>query len=326
MQIEKNRDLVSIIIPAYNSEKYIEECIGNILNQSYKKIEVIVIDDGSTDATASIVNGICLYDTRVKLYSQNNAGVSAARNLGLNKSSGGFITFIDSDDLVSEKYIEILYRESVTYNLDISCTRCRRVYRRTMNRGSDKKNSVVYETNEAIEKLLYQQDIGNTCWGKLFKEKIIKNIRFDSGLKYAEDLKFVLNVILNSKRIGVNASITYFYFQNPYSAMHEPFNSRILEKISVVNHIQSILYGYPKGIQNALVSRKFVSYLQVYRDLPLDDNNYMDIRADIRRFINDNRNYLISDGKALAKNRLAALSTYLPESVMLTLGKITKNK
>ena len=113
----------SIIVPAYNVAQYIEECVESVLNQDYDNFEVIVVDDGATDETPQIIDSLAQKSKKVKVIHQKNAGLSAARNTGLNHAKGKYITFIDSDDFVGEKYIEVLYKIIIESCADISMWR-----------------------------------------------------------------------------------------------------------------------------------------------------------------------------------------------------------
>ena len=111
--------MISIIIPIYNVEKYLEKCLDSILNQTYKNLEIILIDDGSTDNSPNICNSYCEKDKRIKIIHKNNEGVSSARNKGIELSKGKYIVFIDSDDYVSNEHIEVLYDCIISNNVDL---------------------------------------------------------------------------------------------------------------------------------------------------------------------------------------------------------------
>ncbi len=114
---KNNNDLISIIIPAYNIEKYIERCINSILNQTYKNLEIIIIDDGSKDKTSKICDIIAKSEKRIHVYHNKNHGVSYSRNYGIKKATGEYIAFIDGDDTIEKTYIEELYNKITNYNV-----------------------------------------------------------------------------------------------------------------------------------------------------------------------------------------------------------------
>lgn len=197
--------LVSIIIPVYNVEEYIEECLNSVVNQTYKNLQVIVIDDGSTDRSACICEKFGKTDSRIEIISQENMGVSAARNKGMSLAKGEFITFIDSDDYVDNDYIETLlksvqYEKSNKnhYEADMVCCNVPKVKGIT--------NSIVTEKCDMARVF---KESGYT-WGKLIRRECIKDV-FNKEIKYAEDYVFYINLLDNLKIIKVENYFGYHY-------------------------------------------------------------------------------------------------------------------
>ncbi|MDR4931332.1 glycosyltransferase family 2 protein [Segatella bryantii] len=204
---------VSIIIPAYNVEKYIEKCLTSIINQTYKNIEIIIIDDGSNDSTYSICSLFQRKDNRIKLFSIENGGVSNARNFGLTKVSGQYICFVDSDDFVEKEYIENLLTAVQGFDIAISGIH---VF------GSDEK----YEYTNGVVEFLKSSDLKVINkdlllsrflfffpWRKIFKTDIIRKnkILFDTHIKFAEDTCFCLNYLCFCSNIIIIPRTDYNY-------------------------------------------------------------------------------------------------------------------
>lgn len=210
---ENSRLLVSIIIPAYNVEKYIEKCIISILEQTYTNIEVIVVNDGSTDSTGNIVDNLSQHDSRVRVLHKKNAGVSAARNSGIKASAGEYVVFVDGDDYIARDYVE--YMLSLVENT--SSDFCLSKYCYT-------KSGEVQTENEYIEKLqpedatalLLSPTIIVGCWNKIFKRSLIvdNNIWFSTTLFYGEGLTFITTLAQISNSIGVGNRKVYYYRRN----------------------------------------------------------------------------------------------------------------
>lgn len=207
--------MISIIIPVYNCEKYIERCVGSILKQSFSDFELIIVNDGSTDKTEEICTALAKTDSRIKLYSKENGGVSAARNFGLEKVTGDYISFMDGDDYVPENYFSALV--SAVEDADISvCDICCIKDGKETNRFTCKKKRL--SNTEAIELLLSRKEINSGPCGKLFSKAILKNIRFPM-MKVYEDILFVLEAFKNANNIACTDFTEYVYDNGTGGAM-----------------------------------------------------------------------------------------------------------
>ena len=173
------RPLISIIIPVYNSEKYLNECICSCIEQTYDNIEIVLVDDGSLDNSLEICKSYGMKDSRVKTIHQPNAGVSAARNTGLRNAKGDYIFFLDSDDEIYSNSIELLLKDMIKYEADIVSG----VYSTVDNLGNEKcryndGRIIIYEGEEPIIlSLKYDRQTNSAC-AKLFSRKIIENVFF----------------------------------------------------------------------------------------------------------------------------------------------------
>ena len=197
-------DLISIIVPTYNGEKYIKKCLESILNQTYKKIEIIVVVDGSTDDTESILKMYSALDNRLKVFVQKNRGVSIARNNGIKNSAGVYLTFVDDDDYIEEDYISNMYNACKKNNWDIVKT--------GFSKFSNDKFSY-YSLFEEAEKELDSMDIKNifensyafnsSCMMLINKSILEKNnILFNTKVGYAEDFLFTYTLFSKSRKYG----------------------------------------------------------------------------------------------------------------------------
>lgn len=205
---DKEADLVSIIIPFYNTERYIGKCLKSVAEQTYKNIEVIVVDDGSTDDSASIVQHFCENDKRFNLIKQKNGGASSARNTGLREIKGKYITFLDSDDTFHCEAIERLYREITDSGVDIvvpclfkEVYEGNRIIKMQMFFPDEKEN--LTPINFVINKMIYCS-VAWRCSSVLYKSDIIKNhnLRFDVGYT-AEDFLFNLKYFCRVKSMDI---------------------------------------------------------------------------------------------------------------------------
>lgn len=216
-------NLISVIVPVYNSETFLVRCLDSILANTYKNIEVICVNDGSTDDSARILDEYAINDKRMKIINKRNGGLSSARNAGLKESKGEFLTFIDSDDWVHPQYFEILENAIVNDGTDaVSC--CFRQtddaekvkFEKIDSRKKDYKKIV--DIHDFLKKPLYKTHRVYAC-GVLYRSKLIFS-PFPDGIKVIEDNLFnTMNVTLYSKITIINLPI-YVYYRNPNSIMH----------------------------------------------------------------------------------------------------------
>lgn len=244
-KVSKSSELISIIVPVYNCEKYLDECIKSLLCQTYKDIEIILVDDGSTDMSSQICDGYVGFDSRVKVIHQPNSGVSAARNAGISMSSGDFITFVDADDYIADTYCEMLFSQ-VEEETDL-------VIGRTIafNNGGEiddgyKGKSVeIFKTQTDKNNLYRAIFIDNplinhyphisTCSAKLFRKSVLteNDISYDTSLKVYEDAVFNTRVIEASHEVKLINKKIYFYRFNPVSGSNR-FTSAIFDQYDSV--------------------------------------------------------------------------------------------
>lgn len=211
---------VSIIIPIYNAENYIEKCLKSIINQSYKEIEIICIDNNSNDSSIKIAEKYAEIDSRIKIEKEKRKGVSYARNKGIDIATGDFISFIDSDDFVEQNFIEKLLC-GVQDKGDISIGNFYIVNNNLMREKKETNQRVYLDKESIIERIFLRNEFCAFCWNKLYKTKIIKenNLTFLVNQNICEDLLFNLNYVKNSKDGGwYDFTPIYNYVQHSNSS------------------------------------------------------------------------------------------------------------
>ena len=228
------KQLISVIVPVYNAEKYLNDCLRSIAKQTYGNFEVILINDGSSDKSESICLNFCKLDSRFNYYCQQNSGVSAARNNGIDIASGVFITFIDSDDFWEPKYLEILYNTIISDNYDLVCASFRSVYKNGRHISSKLPRYIINSADELIA-ICYQTNmtiILGSCWGKLYRTSLVKqnSIVFPVNLKYYEDNIYNLQIFSKIKSAILIPDVVYNYRINNDSVSHK-FTFKDLEDL-----------------------------------------------------------------------------------------------
>lgn len=217
------KPLVTFVVPAYNVECYIERCIDSIRNQSCPNIEIIVINDGSTDKTRRIVESIASQDSRIYVVNNVNQGVSASRNNGIELAKGKWIAFVDGDDYISKDFVEHMVDVAKKTGADFCIsTDCYKF-------NTDKQSptvSVKQYSSDAATALLLSPRVEVGCWNKLFSLDFINRLqlRFDTTLFYGEGLNFITSASQNSNFVGVTNKKIYYYIQNNFESATKRFD------------------------------------------------------------------------------------------------------
>ena len=222
------KGLVSIIVPAYNVENNIPYCLNSLISQTYENIEIICIDDGSKDNTKSVIESFAEKDSRIRLISQNNSGVSAARNNGLDNAKGEFIAFVDSDDYVAGNFIERLLELITEHSADIAKCRGRGVTSYDYVEPTPENPTVISERNTHEALSIYYDgvfygwyaDDASVIWNCLYKSEVLKNIRFDTAINKGEDDCFIQMAVGSAEKIVYIDERLYFYYNNEISLTH----------------------------------------------------------------------------------------------------------
>lgn len=216
-----DQELISIIVPIFNTEKYLHQCLDSILSQSYGNFECLLINDGSTDASASICREYVAKDARFRYFEKENGGVSSARNLGIERSGGAYITFIDSDDWVEFDYLEVLYSAIIQETADISVSSYR-TYEMSKNRWifhafERTKHQKVFSRQELMNQLVFLDSIDGSfrfvsC--KLVRKSILAGIWFNESTHLGEDMEFWFKLYLVAEKVVFSNRDTYIYRKN----------------------------------------------------------------------------------------------------------------
>jgi glycosyltransferase involved in cell wall biosynthesis len=216
-----NLPLISIVIPCYNAESTLEKCLNSVLNQEYRDLEIIIIDDGSTDGTSQIIESFKQKDSRIISCYQNNSGVSKARNLGISKAKGNYICFVDSDDWVETNYCSTLLSLLKSENADISMVEA--LYENSKGENVFNKREFgefSFTKERALELLLEDKELQSHPWAKLYKRELFQNISFPEKLQAFEDYYTIFKVFNNASKIVRSNDKLYHYIQFDNSLSH----------------------------------------------------------------------------------------------------------
>lgn len=309
-------ELVSIVIPVYNGGCYIEKCIKSLQSQSYKMMEIIIVDDGSKDNTAEICGRYAAIDEKIIFLRQKNSGPAQARNLGISRAKGKYIAFIDADDYVEEEYISYLVYNLEYYHADISSCGWRDV----------DENGNIIETCKQYSSECYNLENMNipedkipfTVWHMLYKKEILDygNIQYDPDIYYQEDLLFNYKILLKAKKMVNTCKPLYNRVVNQNSLTNQKWSIVWYEKWFTIVYAQEriveMLEKYPQLYTNAVYNQS----LEVAKIYCLSKKHKIDDREKIDKLKNvlrENRKKIFSIGRFSIKKMLfTAACCYIP--------------
>ena len=240
-----NKMLVSIIVPVYNVKNYLEQCVKSILSQTYKNLEVLLIDDGSTDGSGLICDRFAVSDKRIKVFHCVNGGVSAARNTGIQKCTGQWISFVDSDDFVYPDMIETLLDAAVENKAQIAIGETTQTDKNAedfshMEEAFESRRVRPIDGITILENLLNNK-MRKSIWGMLFDTKLVRKTRFSTGRIY-EDLPYLPLVLRSRPGIVWVDKTVYVYRMNPDSITHQKINMKTGDRI-IMKELQAKRIG-----------------------------------------------------------------------------------
>lgn len=259
-------DTIGVVIPVYNVESYLSRCMDSVLAQSYADLEIILVDDGSTDKSPEICDMYATADKRVKVYHKTNGGVADARNFGIKNITTKYFTLIDPDDFVKSDYIQNLVNIRDDYSCDIAITGAIKIIEGTEINETEFNGNldvIQYDPEAALEDLYYRKSINVYPHGKLYPKVYFENEQFNTGEIY-EDLSIMHRIFSQAKKIGVSSHSDYYYVQRPHSIVNSEFNIKKMIQISICeNIVQYVSDNYPRILDSAK-SKYFITSLNLY--------------------------------------------------------------
>ena len=232
--------MISVIVPVYNVEEYLKECLESIQCQTYSNIEVILVNDGSTDHSQEICERYCQQDPRFHLINQENKGLSGARNRGMTESKGEFITFVDSDDVIKDDMLEQLLKHMTSEEMDIvECWYTND--QKEIEIPSPENVKIIFQGNahEALVSLCKDNIVRLNAWAKLFRREVILNFPFLEGLFY-EDVYGGIGILKHIRKMIKINYIGYYYRVRPGSIMNREFNLKNLDLFTICDKVEQL--------------------------------------------------------------------------------------
>lgn len=235
-------NLVSVIVPVYNTGAILEDTVQSILNSTYQKIEIVIIDDGSNETTANLCDYLAEKDRRVVVYHEENHGVSVARNTGIKYANGELVMFVDSDDLISENAIFTLVEELVFSGADVSMGAYREWYGENRYKVYSRNNKKIeYSGEEILKEFLLYNTFDWNVWNKIYKKEILGDVRFPEKVRIAEDMYFLYQVCKKIHKIVYVNDVLYDYRKQGESAMNDRNVRKFVDSYEMIKRVYSDL-------------------------------------------------------------------------------------
>ena len=313
------RERVSVVVPIYNIESLLENCVRSVLRQTHQAIEVVLVDDGSTDRSGQMCDEIARTDERVVVIHQPNGGLSDARNCGIGAATGEFITFIDGDDFVSEDYVELLLEPFAIDGVDLSSIGFVRVLgdslRSTLPGTAGAVEFGVWEREHALKQLFLQRGMTTSAWGKMCRRELLDGIEYPVGAIH-EDLPVTHRLVSRARRVAVVHAVAYYYVQRSGSITAQADVDRRLPAVRfALEAIETVRLSHP-ALEPAARVRAYMECVYLVSQVPRARLNTLDpLVVDTMRA---NRKVVLRASDVPLGQRLAALAFCLgPRGVWL---------
>lgn len=318
-----NQPLISVIIPIYKVEDYLEKCIQSILNQTYTNLEVWLVDDGSPDKCGEICDNFAKVDSRIRVIHKENGGLSDARNVALDVANGEWVTLIDSDDFVSSDYIEYLLKIATDNSCQCSIVQPQEFYEgQDPSEDSEKKSFVTLSSEEAISAMFYQTLFDTSAWGKLYHKSLFSSgIRYPKGLLF-EDNPTTYQLLNKCEKIAVSQSKCYYYLIRKNSIQGMDFTP---EKLDQGLQVLSLMQLHPEitdKLKSAFECKMASLAFHFIMKMPTNYKN----KDKLISYIKKHRWKVIWDPKARFKTRIGCALSFLGIPIMKKIFNIVSKR
>lgn len=318
--------LISVIIPVYNVAKVLERCVNSVCKQSYPNLEIILVDDGSTDLGGAFCDVFAKRDQRIRVIHQANQGLSAARNAGLKIAKGKWITFVDSDDTIRPEMIDILHKMCYTYKVKMSI--CGFFEVKNEGEGSLSRKPVeekVLTTAECLKAMLCEEGFTMSAWGKLYARELFDLVKFPERRLY-EDVGTTYKLVLQCDQIAISSAREYNYYQNDNSITKQSFNLHKLDLIDLTDQMCDDLSQWGKTqspkeqkiLEDLTKKRRMHARFSILRQIVMledghniDDKSLKHAQNNVVKYLRQHKNDVLKNPLATRRDKLAMRSLQL---------------
>jgi len=300
-------ELVSIIVPIYNVSEYLEKCIMSLINQTYKNIEIILVNDGSTDNSLDICKKYETEDKRIVVLNKINGGLSDARNYGIERAKGQYITCVDSDDYVTDDYVEFMYNNLKKDDADISICKHIVLFDNNTQISTATHKKYILNPKDTLEMLLYDEDMDVSAVAKLYKKELFEGIKYPKGQLFED------------------AATTYIIRQD--SITNRRFDERKADLIKSTKQMTEYIRNKYPELKQGCDRRDMYAYLSTLMQMTKekDIKKYSKLKNEIMTYIKSNRSKILKDKRIPKRDRMALISTFLGYRGFKTAWNIYQN-
>jgi len=319
--------LISVIVPVYNTGKVVERCVKSVREQIYPNLEIILVDDGSTDMSGAFCDLFARQDARIKVIHQSNQGLSAARNAGLKIATGKWITFVDSDDTIRRDMIDILHRICFTHKLKLSICGFREIFPGKEVYGTNQPDQeTVMTTLECLKAMLCEEGFSMSAWGKLYARELFDLVKFPERRLY-EDVGTTYQLVLQCDQIGVTTAKAYNYYQTAGSITQQGFNLHKMDLIDLTDQMCDELIAWGKNLpeperqqllhltQKRRMHARFSILRQIVMvdktDQTVDQKSLHHAEQNVAKYLRKHKNDILKNPLASRRDKLAMRSLQL---------------
>lgn len=321
--IKDDSDVISVIIPVFNTESFLNRCVKSVLSQDYNNLEVILVNDGSTDSSAEICNNFASVDKRVKVLHKTNGGASSARNAGIVAATGKYITFVDSDDTINPMLFNTLLKAIKESKSDISFCNITTVVTSTHRLPEQMRNeNTIIPKNNALTMLLYQKEMSVSVYGKLYNRQLFASEQFRNDITYGEDLEINYKLFSKARRIAMNSSSGYYYLLHDASIMHAPFGLNRMSGLDVVESIYADIAKHNPALIRAAEYKSFYEALTIIWQIPYFTNKYNAEKIRCKKLIKSNAISVYTNIEAKLLTRMYALVSIFSLPILIIALKL----
>jgi glycosyltransferase involved in cell wall biosynthesis len=302
---------VSVIIPVYNTEQFLEDCLNSVLAQTFTDFEIIAVDDGSTDNSAAIVKQFAAKDNRIVIIHQENKGLSEARNTGIKAARGNWITFVDSDDMLAPSFLQKLWDAAKQNNASIACSDKQLFWKESEigNGDTATAQAIALSPEKALERALYQKNGPDySAWSKLYDAQIWQSRRFTPGI-YFEDMDCIPQVLLEAEKVAFVPEPLYLNRRHGSSILATAYNRKKAELLDIAERICTLVEGKGAELNRAAHSNLFSASCSILMRTP-DTVEFKDFRTRAWKHIKDFRLETLFNANSRTRNKVAALISF----------------
>lgn len=300
--------LISVVVPIYGVEKYLQRCLDSIAQQTYQNLEIILVDDGSVDNSGKIADEYALKDERMLVIHRENGGLSAARNTGIKAAKGEYITFVDSDDYIDEDYVEYMYQllKKDSFKAKLVVCSLRNVFEQTGKiHGNGNGKECILTGKECLEMMCYHDQFDTCAYAKLGETSLYREHLFPEGMLF-EDIGHTYKILLECPRVACGFVDKYSYVMRANSIVQSSFSSKKLDLLTMTDQMAKTVSDVYPDLAKAVLRRQVYARFSTLNQM-LDAKNVLQQRKEIVNFLKKHKREVLKDPKTPKRDRLAYL-------------------